>query len=150
MKYLLTLAAVCVFMSTVFVGCSHFTGKTAGQSLDDTVITGDIKAALIKDPELKTFAIDVSSYQGNVTLSGLVPNKAAEQRLVQYAKDTKGVKSVKTNLQMAGVAPGKAGSTTDVGRTMAAPGPAETKESSMERSGETTTTTEESTTETNK
>ncbi len=83
-----------------FTGCSYITGKTAGQSLDDTAITGDIRGRILRDPELKTWAIDVNVYQGNVTLSGMVPNKAAEDRLVQLVEETKGVKSLRTNLQI--------------------------------------------------
>ncbi len=85
-----------------FAGCSHITGKTAGQSLDDTVITGDIKGKILKDAELKTWALEVNVYQGNVTLSGMVPNKAAEDRLVRMVEETKGVRSVRTNLQLGG------------------------------------------------
>jgi predicted small secreted protein len=122
MRKALALFAVLAFVSTLFAGCTHFTGKTAGQSFDDTIITGDIKTKIMKDPELKTFAVDVSSYQGNVTLSGMVPNRAAEQRLILYAQDTKGVKSIRTNLRMAGAAPGAtAGGTPSGGSTMAAP-----------------------------
>lgn len=83
-----------------FAGCSYFTGKTTGQSLDDTVISGDIKGKILRDPELKTWAVDVNVYQGNVTLSGMVPNKVAEDRLIQLVENTKGVKSVRTNLQV--------------------------------------------------
>ena len=110
MRYLPVFVALLVLVSMAFIGCSHFTGKTAAQSLDDTVITGDIKAKILKDPDLKTFAIDVSSYQGNVTLSGQVPNTAAEQRVIQYAQDTNGVKSVRTNLVFAS-SPSGSGST---------------------------------------
>ncbi len=96
--------AALVVMSVVFAGCSHFTGKTAGESLNDTVIVSDIKSQIVRDPEMKTFAIDVNSYQGNVTLSGLAPDKAAEERLIEYARSTKGVKSVRTNMQLASAA----------------------------------------------
>ncbi len=85
-----------------FAGCSYLTGKTTGQSLDDTVISGDIKGKILRDPELKTWAVDVNVYQGNVTLSGMVPSKAAEDRLIQLVENTKGVKSVRTNLQVGG------------------------------------------------
>ncbi len=101
MKSVLVLVTAFAILAVGLAGCSHFTGKTAGQSLDDKVITTDIKAKILRDPELKTFAVDVDTYKGDVTLSGQVPNRAAERRLVQMAENTKGVKSVRTNLQVA-------------------------------------------------
>lgn len=121
MRRLLFLIAVLAFASTIVAGCSHMSGETAGQNLDDSVITSDIKAKIVKDPDLKTLAINVATYQGNVTLSGQVPDMAAQQRLIQLARDTKGVKSVRTNLRVAGMAPDTAGST---GEKMSAPGAA--------------------------
>jgi hyperosmotically inducible protein len=121
MKRVLVLLVLLAFASPVVIGCSHMTGETAGQGLDDSVITSDIKAKIVKDPELKTFAIDVSTYQGNVTLSGQVPNMAAEQRLIEMARDTKGVKSVRTNLRLAGAAQGGTGMP-PAGEAMSAPG----------------------------
>ncbi len=96
MAFLLVLTAV--------AGCTHSTGKTAGRSSDDTVIAGDIKAKILRDPELRTWAVDVDVYQGNVTLAGQVPDKAAEQRLIGMAQSTKGVRSVTSNLQVAATA----------------------------------------------
>ncbi len=75
MRRLLFLIAVLAFASTIVAGCSHMSGETAGQNLDDSVITSDIKAKIVKDPDLKTLAINVATYQGNVTLSGQVPDR---------------------------------------------------------------------------
>ncbi|MGD0232713.1 MAG: BON domain-containing protein [Syntrophorhabdales bacterium] len=147
MRSVLVVVAVLVCVSAAFVGCSHFKAKTAGQPLDDTVITSNIKAKILKDPDLKTFAIDVSSYQGNVALGGRVPNRAAEQRLMQYAQDTKGVRSVRANLQIASYS-GETLTSTATSRPMAAPGPGSsgTGKSTTEQPRKNTTT--ESTTET--
>ncbi len=104
MKSALLFVVIVAFVCTSFAACSHVTGKSAGQSVDDQVIKAEINGKILKDSELKTFAIDVASYKGAVTLSGQVPSKAAEQRLIQYAQDVKGVTSVRTNLQVAGTA----------------------------------------------
>lgn len=104
MKAVLLFLVLVAFVSTSFVACSHVTGKSAGQSVDDSVIKAEINGKILKDAELKTWAIDVASYKGAVTLSGQVPTKAAEQRLIRYAQDTKGVASVRTNIQVAGTA----------------------------------------------
>jgi len=105
MRKVLVLFAVSALLSTAAFGCTYFMGRSATQSLDDTVIAGDIKTKIVKDPDLNIFAIDVSSYEGNVTLAGVVPDKAAQQRVIRYAQNTQGVKSVKTNLKIAGAAP---------------------------------------------
>lgn len=104
MRGMMVFAGALLAVFAALAGCTYLPGKTAGQSMDDTVITGDIKAKIFRDPELKTWAVDVDTYQGNVTLSGQVPNKAAERRLTEIAQNTKGVRSVKTNLQVAATA----------------------------------------------
>lgn len=80
--------------------CSSTTGRTAGQNVDDTVIKSEINGKILADPNLKFFQIDVASFNGNVTLSGQVPNRDAETKLLNIARNTKGVKSVKSNLQI--------------------------------------------------
>jgi osmotically-inducible protein OsmY len=102
MRLLLVLALLLPFMFGTLVDCSRVTGRTAGQSIDDATITGEIKGKFIKDPQLESLKIDVDSYEGNVTLAGEVPNKQAEQRAIQIAKQTGGVKSVKSNLLVGG------------------------------------------------
>jgi len=82
------------------LGCASLTGRTAGEIVDDSAITTAINAKIVKDPDLQYLKIDVDSKAGNVTLSGFVPNKAAEDRLIQYAKEAKGVKSVTSNLKI--------------------------------------------------
>jgi len=80
--------------------CQTFTGRTAGENVDDTVIKSEINGKILADPNLKFFQIDVASFNGNVTLSGAVPNREAETKLLDIARKTNGVKSVKSNLQI--------------------------------------------------
>lgn len=89
-----------VLALSLFAGCQHFTGKTAGQTVDDTAISADIKGKILKTPGLKTMAIDVDTFQGNVTLSGAVASKEAEQEAIRLAQTTNGVKSVRNNLHI--------------------------------------------------
>jgi hyperosmotically inducible protein len=99
MKKILFVMMLLLFSVTVF-GCASLTGRTAGEIVDDSAITTAINAKIIKDPDLHYLKINVNSEAGNVTLSGFVRDKAAEDRLIQYAKETKGVKSVTSNLKI--------------------------------------------------
>ena len=79
-------------------GCSTLTGRTAGQTIDDSTITTKINLKIIEDPELKYLKINVDTFQGHVTLTGTVPSKEAADRLVRTARSVEGVRDVKTNL----------------------------------------------------
>jgi hypothetical protein len=116
-RKMLMLLVVLALGLPFFASCTHVTGERAGETFDDSVITGTIKGKILKDSELKTLAISVNTFQGNVTLSGQVPNLAAEERAIRYAYETKGVKSVSTNLKLAEVSQGSS-----AGQTMSSPG----------------------------
>jgi len=94
MKRLLSL----IFLLALISSCATVTGRTAGEIIDDSSITTAINLKIIEDPELKYFKIDVDSFRGNVTLTGVVSNERSEQRLIELAKGVRGVKSVKSNL----------------------------------------------------
>jgi len=98
MRSILLFIVLIAFVSTSFIGCQSVTGRTAGQSIDDTTITAEIKGKLVKEEKLAAAKIDVDSFQGNVTLAGQVPDKEAEQRAIQLSRETGGVKSVKSNM----------------------------------------------------
>ncbi|MEW6616741.1 MAG: BON domain-containing protein [Thermodesulfobacteriota bacterium] len=79
-------------------GCITLTGRTAGQTIDDSAITTKINMKIIEDPELKYLKINVDTFQGYVTLTGTVPSKEAADRLTRITRNVEGVKNVKTNL----------------------------------------------------
>lgn len=81
-------------------GCSTLTGRTAGEIVDDSTITTTINAEIIKDPDLHYLKINVDSFRGNVTLTGVVPDKESEKRIMEISRKVKGVKSVKSNLSI--------------------------------------------------
>ncbi len=81
-------------------GCSTLTGRTAGEIVDDSTITTTINAEIIKDSDLHYLKINVDSFSGNVTLTGVVPDKESEKRIMEISRKVKGVKSVKSNLSI--------------------------------------------------
>ncbi len=101
MKKALLIVPLVLILAATF-SCQRFTGRTAGNTVDDATITGEIKGKILKDPDLKVLAIHVQTTEGNVTLSGAVPSTTVADRAVSLAKSTKGVKSVRSNLKVGG------------------------------------------------
>jgi hyperosmotically inducible periplasmic protein len=89
-----------VFGLTLFSGCASITGRTAGEYIDDSSITTQANAIIIKEPDAGYWKIDVSSIQGNVVLDGFIHDKKAEKRIVAKIRQINGVKSVKSNLRV--------------------------------------------------
>lgn len=71
---------------------------TAGEVLDDTLITTKVKAALVRDPLTKAHQISVDTFKGTVKLSGFVDTPEAEQRAVELARNTEGAVQVDDSL----------------------------------------------------
>lgn len=70
----------------------------AGEYIDDSLITGKVKAALVADPDLKATEINVETYKGTVQLSGFVAKPEDIPKAVQLTRDIQGVKSVKNDI----------------------------------------------------
>jgi hyperosmotically inducible protein len=81
--------------STAMVGCSSTpTQQSAGQAVDDGVVTAKVKAALVADPVTKAHQINVETFKGTVQLSGFVETDEARSRALQLARDVEGVRRV--------------------------------------------------------
>jgi hyperosmotically inducible protein len=65
-----------------------------GAKLDDSVITGKVKAALMDDKDVKSGQINVETKGGIVQLGGFVSNDKIKQRAVEVAKGVSNVKDV--------------------------------------------------------
>jgi len=94
-----------VFLMTValifLVSCSSEPKhESAGEYLDDTVITTRVKAAIVADDSLKASEINVETYKGVVQLSGFVSSSDDRSRAMKVAKEVKGVDSVKNDIHI--------------------------------------------------
>jgi osmotically-inducible protein OsmY len=76
--------------------------ESSGEYVDDAVITTKIKAAVLKEPSLKSAEINVETYKGTVQLSGFVRSRADINKAVEVAKGVEGVKSVKNDMVLKG------------------------------------------------
>lgn len=65
-----------------------------GTEIDDSVITTKVKAALLADPDIKSFDIAVETHKGDVQLSGFVDTQAQIDHAVEIAKKVEGVTNV--------------------------------------------------------
>ena len=75
-------------------------GGPVAQYVDDATITAGVKAAIVREPTLKVFEIDVETEQGVVQLSGFVSSADSVAAAASVARTVKGVKSVKNDLRL--------------------------------------------------
>ncbi len=66
----------------------------AGKYVDDTMLTARVKAALLKEPELKSLDVGVESNRGQVLLSGFVQDDRQRQKALKAAAAVPGVRGV--------------------------------------------------------
>jgi hyperosmotically inducible protein len=96
----LTAAFLAVTLVSV-VGCASTAKQEGtGEYIDDTVITTKVKAAVLDEPTLKVFQINVETFKGVVQLSGFVNSTATVNKAAEVARTVRGVKSVKNDLQV--------------------------------------------------
>lgn len=72
--------------------------ETAGEYIDDSVITTTVKTAILNDLLLNASHIDVTTVKGVVKLSGTVDSEPSIGRALEVANSQKQVKSVEINL----------------------------------------------------
>jgi osmotically-inducible protein OsmY len=87
--------------STAAARKSDATGQqTAGEVVDDAVVTAKVKARLVDDPLTKAYQINVETFKGTVQLNGVVDSAEARARAAQLAGAVGGVKDVENSLQV--------------------------------------------------
>jgi len=72
--------------------------KTIGEMVDDRWLGTKIDMKLINEPEIRSLNIDVDVDRGVVTLTGIVPNEAQRQKVIDLARTTEGTVKVIDNL----------------------------------------------------
>ena len=102
MKRSFTLTSAAALLSALaLVACSSTpTQRSAGETTDDTVLTGKVKAALIDSNAVKGHDVNVDTYRGVVQLNGFVDTQAEKTAATQAAQSVNGVKEVRNNLEV--------------------------------------------------
>lgn len=72
--------------------------RSAGRTLDDAAITAKVKSALLAEKGVNGTAINVETMQGQVILTGRVPDQTQVERATQIASRVEGVKEVDNKL----------------------------------------------------
>jgi hyperosmotically inducible protein len=81
--------------------------EKAGEYVNDSVISMEVKTAILNDASLKASKIEVTTENGVVKLSGTVDSEQSLSRAAEIAKSQKNVKSVQTDLVINASAPNK-------------------------------------------
>jgi hyperosmotically inducible protein len=97
---LLTVAAVSMLLATACT--STRTQKSAGETIDDGVISTQVNTSLVGDSLTKAHNIDVEVFKGRVQLNGFVGSNAERNQAVALARKVNGVTTVDNNLMLRG------------------------------------------------
>ena len=91
--------ALALFAATNIAGCAATsTSESTGEYVDSAAITSKVKAALLGDSGLKSFAIEVDTFKDIVQLSGFVNSEQVKARAGEIAGGVSGVRSVRNDL----------------------------------------------------
>jgi hyperosmotically inducible protein len=76
------------------------TGTSVGTEIDDSVVTARVKAALLADPDAKSFEIKVETRKGQVQLSGFVATQARIDNAIALTRSVEGVRGVENGMSL--------------------------------------------------
>ena len=107
-------AAVSAVALVAAAGCASHRGetqgtnRTAGAVIDDSALTARVKTALATDIGACTSVnVNVTTYKGQVQLSGFVDSQDKAAKAAETARKVSGVQSVKNDIQVKSAAAGK-------------------------------------------
>ncbi len=75
--------------------------QRSAHPIDDSMITTKIKGKLLGDKQVRLDNIEIKTLNGDVELFGTAKNRANGKRAVSLARQVKGVKTVKNNIEVA-------------------------------------------------
>ena len=70
------------------------------EAVDDSLLANKVKLAFYSDKQVRGRQIEVEAAQGVIQLHGTVSSPAEAQRAVQLAQQVKGIKAVRSHLQV--------------------------------------------------
>ena len=90
---------IVISLIALLSGCAGFqTGRRELVTLDDSVVTANVKDALAKDPILGKYKIDVNTVSGEVILRGRVGSLQDVYHAAEVVNNVRGVHSLFNDL----------------------------------------------------
>ena len=93
------ITVVLIVMLGLGAGCRSTTGSPLGQNIDDTTITSKVKTKLTGEKASNLTRVSVTTANGVVSLTGIVPTGADRARAEEITRSVSGVQQVQNNLQ---------------------------------------------------
>lgn len=101
MKASSRLAALALVAGLALSGCAVIRDQqSAGAYIDDAAISTSLKAKYVESKTVSAGSVQIETLNGVVQLSGFVKSAAEKAEAERIARETKGVKEVKNNLQV--------------------------------------------------
>ena len=86
-------------LAIIVTGCAGSQyERSTGESVDDSATTGRVKRALSADKTYKYSDVKVTTFKGNVQLSGFVDSNDQKAKATELAKTVPGVKDVENRI----------------------------------------------------
>src|SRR5262245_50415912 len=94
---------IAALFSVLLAACAPTrTTKSAGEQVDDSIVTGRVKSALAKGLGTgDSIRADVETFRGKVQLNGFVDSAEKKSEATRIARAVEGVTSVDNNLRVA-------------------------------------------------
>lgn len=93
-----TSAVIALALGALAACAATRTEQSAGEHIDDAVVTAKVKAALIDDPATKARQIEVDTFRGTVQLNGFVDSADEKAAAARVTHSVNGVQNVRNNL----------------------------------------------------
>lgn len=85
----------------VVVGCASTPKQEGtGEYVDDSLLTGKVKAAILHEPTLSSAEINVETFKGEVQLSGFVSSREDIGKALEVTRAVNGVRVVKNDMRL--------------------------------------------------
>lgn len=94
------LSLVLASYALLLVSCYTPAGRSAGAVVDDASITTQIKTSLLADQVMNGIAVSISTFKGEVTLTGAVNSQEQIKKAGEIAASTRGVTKVENLIKL--------------------------------------------------
>jgi len=91
---------IAMMLASTFGCAATLPDESAGEYVDDAVITTKVKASILDQPTLKILEIKVETFKGTVYLSGFVASQSQIDKASEVARSVNGVRLVRNEMRV--------------------------------------------------